>query len=68
MAEFLMLNLNLNNALAENKTQLICVLIVVVCIMIFKSMSRQSMKYKRIKFEILHDLRFMEDLYLLIWI
>ena len=64
MAEFLMLNLNLNNALAENKTQLICVLIVVVCMIIFKSMSRQSMKYKRIKFEILHDLRFMEDVYL----
>ena len=64
MAEFLMLNLNLNSELAENKTQLICVLAVIVCIMIFKSMSRQSMKYKRIKFEIVHDLRFMEDVYL----
>ena len=36
VAEFLMLNLNLNNALEENKTQLICVLIVVVCMIIFK--------------------------------
>lgn len=59
-----MLNLNLNNAFAENKVQLICVLIVVLCMMIFKSISRQSMKYKRIKFEIIHDLRFMEDVYL----
>ena len=58
------MNLNAADILAENKFQFICIIALVVCIMIFKSVSRQSMKYKRIKFEIVHDLRFMEDIYL----